>query len=160
MRKVSSLVLVLALTLVPILAQGSGCLSQHTVVGTVQPVKAPPPTELPAKGAPYALYWLFHTWCHSCQSQAGVIKHFRDRYGREVQVYAVPLSGTPEEVKRFLTREGLSSLPVMREASDAFGTISGHPVLVFRKTGPSYYRINGYTPLPDLERLFTTFKRA
>ena len=52
MRKVSSLVLVMALTLMPILAQGSGCLSQHSVVGTVHPVKAPPPTELPAKGAP------------------------------------------------------------------------------------------------------------
>lgn len=89
-----------------------------------------------------------------------MIKALRDRNGREVQVYAVPLSGTDAEVQRFLKREGLSALPVLREASEAFGTISSHPVMVFRKAGQSYHRINGYTPLPDLQRLFDTFKRA
>lgn len=159
MRQFLILLIAVALVQVPIVAQGSGCQSHSTVVGSVQPVKTPPPQKLPAKGPQYVLYWLMHHWCPSCQNQAEVIKAFRERYGHEVQVYAVPLSGSAEEVKRFLGREGLSTLPIAREASASFQA-NTHPVLVFRKAGKAYYRINGYTSLSELEESFKTFKKT
>ena len=169
MRPIVILPLVMLIVLAPMLALASGCLSHSTVIGPVQPEK-PLPSLSTGKGAsakgtatqgtPYALYWFFHTWCPSCQDQAEDIKTFQQRYGQDVQVYAVPLSGSDDEVKRFLSRAGLGSLKVMRQASTAFGAIQTHPVLVFRKGGSSYYRVNGYTPFPELERLFTTFKRT
>lgn len=158
------LVLFIALALAPGLAQASGCQSHSTVVGSVQPHK-PLPT-LPAgkgastQGTPYALYWFFHTWCPSCQEQAGAIKTFHQRYGQTVKVYAVPLSGTDEEVQRFLRRAGLAALPMMRDVSTAFGSMQAHPVLVFRKGESSYYRVNGYTSFSELDQLFTTFRGA
>ena len=110
MRSLVILPLVMFIALAPVLAQASGCQSHSTVIGPVQPQKQLP--TLPAgkgastKGTPYALYWFFHTWCPSCQEQAGAIKIFQQRYGQAVKVYAVPLSGSDEEVKRFLSREG------------------------------------------------------
>ena len=171
MRPMVILPIIMLIVLAPILALASGCQSHSTVIGPVQPDKSLPSPTLsadkgtPAKGTaiqstPYVLYWFFHTWCPSCQDQAGDIKTFQQRYGQDVRVYAVPLSGSDEEVQRFLRREGLASLKVMREASTAFGAMQTHPVLVFRKGGSSYYRVNGYTSFPELERLFTTFKRT
>jgi thiol-disulfide isomerase/thioredoxin len=171
MRPIVILPLIMLIVLAPMLALASGCLSHSTVIGPVQPEKSLPSPTLSAgkgtsakgaatQGTPYALYWFFHTWCPSCQNQAGVIKTFQQRYGQDVRVYAVPLSGSDAEVKRFLSREGLGSLTIVREANTAFGAMQTHPVLVFRKGGSSYYRINGYTQFPELERLFTTFKRT
>ena len=101
MRALVILPLVMLIALAPLLAQASGCQSPSTVIGPVQPQK-PLPT-LPAgkgastQGASYALYWFFHTWYSSCQEQAGAIKTFQQRYGQEVKVYVVPLSGSDEE---------------------------------------------------------------
>lgn len=169
MRPMVILPIIVLIVLAPILALASGCQSHSTVIGSVQPEKSLPSLTTgkgtAVKGAstqdtPYALYWFFHTWCPSCQDQAEDIKTFQQRYGQDVRIYAVPLSGSDDEVRSFLRREGLASLKVMRQASTAFGAIQTHPVLVFRKGGASYYRINGYTQFPELERLFTTFKRT
>jgi len=153
------------MALTPLLAHASGCQSHSTVIGPVQPQKPLPAVTLPAgkgastQGPAYALYWFHHSWCPSCIEQASVIKTFQQRYGQDVQIYAVPLSGSDGEVKSFLSREGLASLPIMREAYGAFGSMQTHPVMVFRKGGSSYYRVNGYTSFAELDRLFTTFKR-
>jgi hypothetical protein len=118
--------------LVSTLAHTSGCLAHYTVIRPIQPLQPPSPQVLPSKGATYARYWLFHTWCPTCQDQASVIKASAQRY-RKIQVYAVPLSGSDEKVQSFLRREGLARLPVLRDAGDAFYTAHQHPVLVLRK---------------------------
>jgi thiol-disulfide isomerase/thioredoxin len=148
---------VITFALLPGTALAAGCLADSTVVGQVEPMKPVPPNEVPGQGA--ALYWFFHTWCHTCRDQAPVIKAFRAQHG-EVQVYAVPLSGSESEVKRFLAERGLGSIPTLREASDAFGSMQQHPVMIFRKAGGRYYRVNGYTEPQELTRLYRAFKAS
>lgn len=150
-------VILLALGALSTAVQASGCLSASSVIGPVRAEGPVPPAVLPA-GAQYALYWYFHTWCPSCQRQAGEIRAFRARHGREVVIYAVPLSGTSQEIKKFLGHMGLAGVPVLWEADESFGPLATHPVMVFRKPG-NYSMVRGLTSLSNLDEHYQAFKR-